>query len=230
MRASIPTAVFFAALASAAYTPDQEAALASIMSELDALTSNPAYTPFAESAGKVAFKFYKTQTIIPSVNPNPTTPPELEASLDLSFAYMSEIAKFAETQTIITGELKATVTSALKEFVSIMSEIDVTAALETETGKVTGTAFSTGEIETTASQTKTLKTVTSKATSSSATSIAASSTEESMVEETVAASATESGAANASGSAAPDSGALEKSVSRMFAGAVAGVMAVALLL
>jgi hypothetical protein len=240
MRASIPATILFAALASCSsetsYSDDQdqEAALASIMSKLNALTSNSAYTPFQTVAESVAVEFYKTQTVVASINPTPTDTAEASANLELSFAYMSEVENFAETQTIISGTLKATVTAALNDYMSVMSDIQIpSSALSTETGKVTGSAFSTGKIHlssTKTSKSTTMETVTSKAstaletTKSKATSASSAATS-SLSEEP---SATKSGAASASSE--PASGALGRTVSRMFAGAIAGVvMAVVLL-
>jgi hypothetical protein len=234
MRASIPASILFAAIASCSsisYGEDQEAALSSIMSKLNALTSNTAYTPFQTVAESVAVEFYKTQTVVASINPDPTDAAEASANLELSFAYMSEVENFAETQTIISDALKATVTAVLIDYMSVMSDIQIsTSAMPSETGKVSVTDIQLSS-STKASKSTTMESVTSKASStldtvtSKATSSATSAAASSLSEEP---SVTESGAASASSD--PASGALGRTVSRMFAGAVAGVVAAVVLL
>ncbi|KAA8905077.1 hypothetical protein FN846DRAFT_907534 [Sphaerosporella brunnea] len=217
MRTAIPATLFLAALtraAAASSEADQEAKASSIMSKLDALTTVAGYAAFESAAESVASDFYATQTFVKDTNAEPTDAAQASANMELSFAYMSEIEKFAEKQTVITGSLRDSVTSALGAYVSLLSEAAASAALPTDTtATTTGSAESTADVgvKTTAAAKTSLETVTRATTTGSSTTATTTGTK-------------------ADASSAPASGALGRTVSRVFAGAVAGVVAAAILL
>jgi len=187
--------------------PSQSSAMQEFESSLDALTSMTSVMTAFESAGNsIMSKLHATQTYIPMDVTNEADYKAQYASLERDYA--EAIQNFAATQTFLTGKPKETLTKVLNMYASLANE-----------GISTKTSGSAKETSSEAGTSTTLKSTSMETRASTADKSAGASATES------SAGAAASGSGSGSGSVAT-----VNAVGGVFAGAIAGVLAVIALL